>query len=487
MSLSSVMSVALSGLTVTSRAADIVSSNISNAMTDGYGVRQVSVTGQNLGNGGSGARVLGVLRIEDAALIGHRRRAEAEFAFGTTQGQHLNRLEGAIGIPDTPASLAARSAAFEAALTAAAASPHNQVRLAGAVDAAVALAGTINGISDGIQAQRLAADGAIARGIERFNGALGELATLNTRIRRDGGGATDVSGLLDAQARLVNDIAALVPLESRRDASGALQLYSADGEALLDWRAAVLGFSPVAVMTAESTLADGALSGLTLNGRALALDGPTAALAGGELAALFLQRDAWGPAAQRDIDAIARDLAARLDAAGIDPTRAAGQPGLFTYAGAVPDAATETGLAARLRVNAAVLPDQGGAHWRLRDGLGAAVPGPGGAAGLLQAQRDALAALRPTASGSFSATNRSFAGLVADHLSGVGMARQSAETRQSHAAARLDVLRNEELAQGVNTDSEMLQLLRIEKIFAANARVITAAQEMIDQLIRMGR
>ena len=41
MSLSSVMSVALSGLTVTSRAADIVSSNISNAMTDGYGVRQV--------------------------------------------------------------------------------------------------------------------------------------------------------------------------------------------------------------------------------------------------------------------------------------------------------------------------------------------------------------------------------------------------------------------------------------------------------------
>ena len=196
MSLSSVMSVALSGLTVTSRAADIVSSNISNAMTDGYGVRQVSVTGQNLGNGGSGARVLGVLRIEDAALIGHRRRAEAEFAFGTTQGQHLNRLEGAIGIPDTPASLAARSAAFEAALTAAAASPHNQVRLAGAVDAAVALAGTINGISDGIQAQRLAADGAIARGIERFNGALGELATLNTRIRRDGGARRMCRGCL---------------------------------------------------------------------------------------------------------------------------------------------------------------------------------------------------------------------------------------------------------------------------------------------------
>lgn len=487
MSISSVMSIALSGLTVTSRAADIVSTNISNAMTDGYGVRELSVTAQNLGNAGAGARVLGVLRIEDAVLIGHRRRAEAELAFGTTQGRHLNRLEGVIGTPDSPASLAAQSAAFEAALTAAAASPHNQIRLAGAVNAAVALAGTINGIADGIQAQRLQADTAIARGVERINGALDELATLNTRIRRDGGAGRDVSGLLDAQAQLVNDIAAFVPLESRRDAAGALQLYSADGELLLGGQAAVLGFSPVAVMTAESSLVGGALSGLTVNGRAVSLDGPMPVLAGGELAALFLQRDAWGPAAQRDIDAVARDLAARFDAAGIDPTRAAGQPGLFTDAGALPDPDLETGLAARLRVNAAVLPAEGGAHWRLRDGLGATVPGPTGAAGLLQAQVDALAALRPTASGGFSATNRSFAGLVADHLSGVGMARQSAEAGQAHAAARLDVLRDAELAQGVNTDSEMLQLLRIEKIFAANARVVSAAQEMLDQLIRMGR
>ena len=487
MSISSAISNAMSGLTVASRAADIVSSNIANAMTEGYGVRELSISARSVGNAGAGASVSGVVRHEDVVLIGHRRRAEAELGFGTTQSQYLSRLESMIGTPDQTGSLAARSAAFEAALTAAASSPHDHIRLAGAVAAAVGLATTINGIADGVQTQRLAADEAIARRVERLNGTLNDLHKLNTRIRQDAGAGQDVAALRDAQAQLLNDIAPLMALESRRDASGALQLYSADGQVLLDGQAAVLGFSPVTVMTAERTMAGGSLSGLTLNGRPMFSSGATTALDGGELAALFLQRDAWGPAAQRAIDAVARDLATRFDAAGLDPTRAPGQPGLFTDDGAMVDPAAETGLAARLRVNAAVVPEQGGAHWRLRDGLGAMVPGPGGAAGLLQAQIDTLSALRPTVSGGFSAKGRSFAGLVADHLSGIGLARQSAEISQSHATTRLEALHSAERAQGVDTDGEMQQLLRIEQAFAANARVMTAAQDMIDELIRMVR
>jgi flagellar hook-associated protein 1 FlgK len=486
MSISSALSNALSGLTVTSRAADLVSSNIANAMTDGYGVRSLNVSARVVGNAGSGAWVTGVTRHEDAVLIGQRRMTEAELGYRSAEGAFLNRLETMIGTPDLPGSLAARTAAFEAALTSAAANPQTQVRLTGAVDAAMALAGTINGISDGIQAERLQADGAIAQTVDRINGALDQLATLNTRIRQDAGGGRDVSALLDAQAQLVNDIAPLVPLHSRRDASGALQLFSADGQALLDGRPAVLSFTPVTVIAPDMTIESGALSGLSLNGRPLPLTGTTPALAGGELAALFARRDDWGVSAQASIDAVARDLASRFDAAGFDATLAPGQPGLFTDAGALVDPANEIGLAGRLRVNAAVRPDAGGEVWRLRDGLGAVTQGPLGNASFLQAQRDALSTLQPTASGGFTATGRSFAGLVGAHLSQVGQARQSAETNQSHVAARFGALRQEELAQGVDTDAEMQRLLQIEQMFAANARVVTAAQEMIDQLIRMG-
>lgn len=486
MSISSALSNALSGLNVAARASDVVSSNIANAMTEGYGVRSLSVAARIVGNAGSGAWVTGILRHEDLVLDGHRRRAEAEAAFATQQNRHLTRLEGAIGAPDQPGSLSDRGAAFEAALVAAAAGPQDTNRLTAAVNAAVALAEAVNGISAHVQDQRLEADGDIGRAVTRINTALADLAALNARIRQDTGGGRDVAALLDAQAQLVDDIAPLIPLQSRRDGTGALQLYSADGQALLDGRAAVLAFSPVTIITPEMSQADGTLSGLTLNGRALTLGGAHAALAGGGLAALFAVRDEWGPAAQADLDAVARDLVTRFATAGFDATLPPGAPGLFTDAGAALDPAHETGLAARLAVNRALIPAEGGAPWRLRDGLGAVMPGAVGAAAFLQAQIDALAAPMTTQSGSFAPTPRSFAVLLADHLNGIGYARQGADVKQANTAARLNVLRDEALRQGVDTDAEMQRLLRIEQVFAANARVVSAAEEMIDQLIRIG-
>lgn len=479
MSISGALSNALSGLTVSARAADVVSSNIANAMTEGYGTRSLSIASRALGSQGAGAWVTGIARHEDAALTGQRRQTEADLSFRSGLADHLSRLEASVGTPDSPGSLAARVAGFEGALTSAAANPQAIPRLTAAVEAAVALAETLNALSDGIQAERLQADADIAQGVVRINDALDQLAALNTRIRQDQGGGRDVSALLDAQAVLVDGIAPLVPLHARRDGLGALQLFSADGHALLDGGAARLGFSPVTVMTAEMARAGGTLSGLTLNGRALGGAGDAPVLGGGGLAALFALRDDWGPQAQEGLDALARDLAGRFDTAGLDATLPPGQPGLFTDAGGLVDPGAPPGLAGRIGVNAAVLPAEGGAVWRLRDGLGALAEGPVGAAGFLQAQRDALAT-------GASGAGRSFAALVGDHLTGIGVRRQNAETTQTHVAARFGALRQEELAQGVDTDAEMQRLLQIEQMFAANARVLTVAEDMIDQLMRIG-
>jgi flagellar hook-associated protein 1 FlgK len=182
---------------------------------------------------------------------------------------------------------------------------------------------------------------------------------------------------------------------------------------------------------------------------------------------------------------VARDLAERFDASGIDPTLLPADAGLFTDAGARTDPAAELGLAARLEVNAAVRPEGGGQVWRLRDGLGAAAEGARGDATLLAAQVEALAAPRATASGGFSATARSMADLVSEHLSLAGLARQDAEAREVTASAVHAVLEEQELARGVDTDAEMQKLLQIEQMYAANARVVQAAEAMLDELMRM--
>jgi len=486
MSISSALSNALSGLNVSSRAADLVSSNISNAMTEGYGVRELNVAARIAGGGGAGALVTGVTRHEDAALIGQRRQADAALGESTTGTEFLTRLEALIGTPEKPDSLSARSAAFEAALIAAANSPDNGFRLTAAAEAAVSLTGAINRVSDGIQAERLRADRDIAGAVTLLNDTLAQLSDLNASIRETGGGGGgDIASLLDAQSKLLNGIAPLVPLVTRRDGNGALQVYSQDGLSLLESRTAVFGFDPAASMQADLSLSAGTLSGLTLNGRDLPLTGRAAALAGGELAALFRIRDESGVAAQVQIDAVARDLATRFDAPGFDPTLAPGAPGLFTDVGSQVAAANEVGLAGRLRVNGAVLADQGGAAWRMRDGLGSVVQGPIGHTGFLQDQVDAMASLAPTVSGGFPAKDRSFTELLTTQVSQVGTARQRAEVAQSGASAQQASLLEVEQTQGVDTDAEMQRLLQIEKMFAANARVVSAAQDMIDELIRM--
>jgi flagellar hook-associated protein 1 FlgK len=48
-------------------------------------------------------------------------------------------------------------------------------------------------------------------------------------------------------------------------------------------------------------------------------------------------------------------------------------------------------------------------------------------------------------------------------------------------------LRQQELSRGVDTDAEMQNLIRIEQMYAANARVVQAAEAMLDELMRMTR
>ncbi|QBY02234.1 flagellar hook-associated protein FlgK [Rhodophyticola sp. CCM32] len=485
MSISTALSNALSGLGTTSRAAQIVSSNLANAATDGYGVRRLSTSAATLGGQGAGVRINGVDRLVDPLLIGARRGADASLGQGTTQADFARRIETAIGTPDDPASLTAHINAFEASLVTAANRPESQTRLTAVFDAATRLAGKLNTLSETVQAARMEADQGIARDVDFLNSSLAQIHMLNTQIHKAQGASGNQAALYDQQQALIDGISPLIPVRELRDATGRVSLYSADGMALLDDRPAVFGFDPATVMAPDLTQANTGLSGLRLNDHPVVLDGAFPALQGGRLAAQFALRDDLAITAQARLDAVARDLTTRLDDPALDLTLTPGDPGLFTDAGNLAIPANELGLAGRLRINARVDPGQGGALWRLRDGLGATVEGPPGQAGLLNGTLEALRAVIPTQSGGFSTAGRNLETLATDLLSMAGQARQSAEVDESFAASQHSRLRSAELATGVDTDHEMQELLRIEQAYAANARLVQTVEDMLDQLMRI--
>ncbi|MFN4130681.1 MAG: flagellar basal body rod C-terminal domain-containing protein, partial [Paracoccaceae bacterium] len=262
-----------------------------------------------------------------------------------------------------------------------------------------------------------------------------------------------------------------------------IALYTSSGTILLDGRPAQFGFTPTGMITPDLSQSTGSLSGLTVNGHAISTAPSGGRVGEGQLSALFDLRDVLAPEVQANLDALARDLIERVTDPAVDPTRPPGTPGLFTDRGMTFDPLDEVGLAGRIQLNSMVMPESGGALWRLRDGLGAAAAGPGGFSDRLTALAGALSAVRVQASGGLSPGSRSLSDFASQIGSAQSVQRLGAEAGTAFAAARSDALRSELLRGGVDTDQEMQNLLLIEQAYAANAKVFKTADEMIKLLL----
>ncbi len=481
MSISGSMSSALSGLTAAARSAELISSNIANALTDGYGRRELQVSARSYG---AGVSVVGVSREINQALVADRRIADASTANLSTRLAFVEQLSSAYGSPEEGSSLSGRLAAFDTALLAASAEPESTVRQTNVVESARSVAAGIRTISANIQSARSDAEASIAANVATLNSNLAAIGKLNANIAEASGAGRDFSALSDQRQQLIDQISTIVPLREMQRDNGSIALYSTGGAALLDGQPATFGFSAVNLITPDMTLASGALSGLTINGRAVNTGG-TGALVGGSLAANFAVRDDLAPAAQSELDALARDLITRFQDPAVDTTLAAADAGLFTDGGAAFSVANEEGLAARIGLNALVDPVNGGAVWRIRDGINAATAGATGNSTLLSAMHAAMTDVQTTASGQFAGGKSSVTMLTSKLMSSVASDKLTLDNETGFAAARATALYSLELEGGVDTDRELQDLLLVEQAYAANAKVIQTADDMLQILLGM--
>lgn len=482
MSIASALNNAVSGLTASSRMAEVVSSNTANAMTEGYARRELSLSAETLGGNGGGVRILGVARVVNETLLQDKRLSDAASANATARTDFYTNFEGDVGDPETDGSLGWTLNEFDSALLSASSMPDSTARLSAAVSAATTVVNKINTLSDGLQQTRLDADHSISTQVSKLNDTLQQIEELNRTITTQMSIGRDAAGLMDQRQSLIDGISSIVPIRVVARDNNQVALFTSGGAILLDGNAATVGFTSAGIMSADMTKASGALSGLTINGRAVSTsdDGP---MGGGTLGATFAIRDELAPEAQAKLDAVARNLIERFQDPAVDSTLASGDPGLFTDLGNALDVTDEVGLAGRLRINAAVDPDQGGKVWRLRDGINAATEGSVGDARQLNRMIDALASQRAPSSGDFGSALRSASGLASDLLSFASASRQSADLTKSYAVARQETLTEMTLADGVDTDYEMQTLLKVEQAYAANARVISTIDQMMQQLL----
>ena len=464
------------------RAVEVVSANVANATTEGYATRRLDTTPQTLGGSGAGVRVLGIDRQVDLALLSERRLSEANYQAANALASFSRDLEAVIGLPTEQGSLNNRFTEFEGSLINAIARPENEIHLQDIVTTADSAISKIREIADHIVEERQSADQEIARTINRLNQNLEEISELNEFIIKGTARDIDVSSHMDQRQMLIDEVSKEIPTQVFYRDNGDVMLLGYGGITLLDGVPSEFSFTPRNVIEPQHTIENGALSGLIVNGQPIDVHADQSPLRDGRLNALFEVRDRTAPSAQARIDAVARDLVERFQDPGVDPTLGATDPGLFTDGGGFFDPVNEVGLSRRLMVNAAVDPAQGGELWRLRDGLGATTVGPVGNSAQLQSFLDAFTANRVPNSGDFATVAQSAIGFSSDYLSITSLEREGFETQESYAGAQLTALTEEELKLSVDTDYEMQLLLEIEQAYAANARVIEVAGEMLDMI-----
>ncbi|WP_300424377.1 flagellar hook-associated protein FlgK [uncultured Hyphomonas sp.] len=482
MSISHAINAAQSGLKVSGLRADIVATNVANASTPGYVRRSVLVDETLLGGRTSGVAASGISRSADSALSAERRSISSDVAQSSLMSSTWQVLSSRIGDDAEGTGLFSKFSKFEAALSASVTSPESSTQLAALLDSANAVVTELNNLSQLVSQQRSEADREIADGVNVVNAALKQVEELNGLLAGMDRSTSQAAALMDDRDRTLDTIAEYLPIEAIPRDGGVVDVITVEGVYLVAGTAKQLEFSPANSFGADMTLDNGALSGLSVNGQELTPGASSyAAISSGMFGALFTLRDTDLPNFGAQLDTIANDLVTRLSDDSIDPTKVPGEFGLFVDTGTPGD----PGLAGRIDLNAQVDPAQGGSLWRLRDGIGAAVEGPPGDNSILSAMSNAFTKIQSMNSngiqGGFSATE-----LVAHVASLTGQTRISHESVLSSASTQHDLLIEAELSEtGVDIDSQMQDLLAIEQAYAANARVIEIANQMMQKLMEI--
>ncbi|TVQ57463.1 MAG: flagellar hook-associated protein FlgK [Rhodobacteraceae bacterium] len=483
---------AYSGLTATSRAAEIVARNIANASTPGYAARTLSVSHHIAGGDSLGVRVDSVGRAGDAMLTAERRRLDGDAGRASLAAGAERAVADMLLDPNGGDSLADRYLAFENALRALADTPESASVQLSAADAAGALARKVQTLSTQATRMRADLDADIARQVRQVNDALSRIQRLNTEIATTMALGRDATGLMDERDRQIEVVNGIIPINAKPKENGGVMLTTrAGGGILLDHNAQPLGFETTPDIgsvhldaNGDTTLKQGA--GVAFNMTVVRPPDSPGYLNGGTLEAAFTARDRTLPDFLGQLDALAGDLVARFrDLDGREPSTAATK-GLFVDTGAAADEQTPVatlGLAARIALNGEV----SGNPATLRTGFPSApAADPVSTVAFSTALYDAFRARSEPPEALRLTGARDPATMVADFAALWESRATFSERTAAHLRGAAEAVRDQELtASAVDTDAELRNLLNVERAYAANAKVLQAIDAMVRRLLEI--
>lgn len=456
-SLGSILSIASTALRTQQEAINVTSHNIANAATDGYSRQRAVLSPLDplrtpSGLFGTGVRMLDVQRIRDAYLDSSYRSETAGYSEQDIRSGVLGQLETFLSEP-TEGGLATALDEFFSAWSDLATDPTSTTARSILRNEAEALTGQIRKLASDLDMLREDTEFRLENAVQRVNDLAEEIARLNREIAADETSGETSGDLRDARDRAIDELATLIPVQVMERENGG-----------------------VGVLTSGLSLVDAAHHGVMevrLNGGVveIGLEGHPNAFPelGSGIGGMVGLLNGDLPAARASLDELAEALVTDINALHQTGTNPNGDTGIdfFDPAGV---------LASDISLSADVLAD-----------LNAISAGTGGASGEYRAGVNdlalSLASLRDSDGGTLGTSYSEHFRTLATEI-GFSV-RSSLDGAEVHRTLADQADKRRSSFSGVSTDEELVHLIEFQTAYAAAARVVTVADEMLDALIRM--
>ena len=244
MSLSGVLSSALSALQTNSAALNVVSNNVANMNTQGYARRVVNEQTLTVGGQLEGVDVADVQRVADQYLDQQVLTAGASSSQYSTESSILAQLNGLLGDPSTASSLGSQVDAITSALGNAALAPNAATSQSSVLQAYQNLANTISGLSSQISGLQTNADQQISNSIGTVNTLIKQINSLNQQIQQGTANGDTSSGLLDQRDQAVQSLSQYIGVRTTTQSNGQMVVTTQDGTTLVGNTYAQLSYTP---------------------------------------------------------------------------------------------------------------------------------------------------------------------------------------------------------------------------------------------------
>jgi len=456
MSLTSLLSIARSALLTQQKAIDVTGHNIANASTDGYTRQRLRLGAADplvtpVGQLGRGVVAQGLDRIRDQFLDVSYRRENGDYARFSTTRDTLTGIEGIFGEP-SDTGLASALDGLWSAFGDLANDPTNQAARELARQAGADVARRFQAADTRIgQAQATVVDQMTAR-VDEVNDIMRQIADLNTRIRSVSAGQREAPDVKDARDRLIDRLSSLVGVRVLQRDDGTVGV--AAGDALL---VDAGQFSTFEVRDLGS-----GKYGIGVKGGVGTIN-----VQSGELAALVELSSRILPGLRDELSSLARGIVTEINALHAGGKALTGATGISFF--------NPTGLtAASMQLSAEVQAST--------DNIAAGQSGGVGDNSIALA----IAGLRSQGVASFGGqtVDTAYQKLV----SRIGVLVRDAgdkATAQEAVVSHVDEMRQG--VSGVSVDEELTNLISQQNAFAAAARMVTVADDMMQAVIGMVR